>query len=71
MSVERLGRFFWSSTYVHIQTDTEAGMTKAAVNTTAALTTQPACAITSHTLEFFWYEAFTGDSQFPGRTIGL
>lgn len=30
----------------------------AAENTTAALTTQPACVIISHTLEFFWYNLY-------------
>lgn len=35
--------------------DRETGTATAAENTTAAPTTQPVCATTSHTLEFSWY----------------
>lgn len=40
---------------VNMQMDTAAGMIMAAGNTTAAPTTQRACVITSHTLEFCWF----------------
>lgn len=39
-----------------MQMDKEAGTIMDVGNTTAALTTQPACVIISHTLEFFWYK---------------
>lgn len=39
-----------------MQMDKETGTIMDVGNTTAALTTQPACVIISHTLEFFWYK---------------
>lgn len=42
-------------------------MITAAENTTAASTTQRACAIISHTSEFFWYALYISVLPFPGN----